>query len=259
MPGKALAGCTIVVTRPGSRASTLLVRLADEGADAVHFPTISIDPPDVPLSIDALRPDVNQCDIVIFISPNAVSYGLPVIGQAGGLSDNTRIAAVGRSTAEELARHDKPADYVPESGASSEALLDVLAAEDVAGQKILIFRGNGGRELLAETLRARGAHVRYIECYRRGLADTDPDILAKLWSGNGIDALIVSSADGLRNLHSLVNAADHDRLRATPVYVVSPAMVELCGNLGYNSIILMDSPRDDDVLSALRKQCRPGQ
>ncbi len=259
MPGDSLAGCTVVVTRPRDRADSLIRRLTDEGARVEHFPTIEITPPQNPLSAEDVQAVLEQCDIAIFISRNAASYGLPIVRAAGGWPDGVRIAAVGSGTASELATLGTKTDFVPGTGASSEALLDALASEEVAGRNIVIFRGNGGRELLAESLRARGAHVTYLECYHRGLPDSDARVLSELWAGGGIDAVIATSSEGLSNLNKLVKESDRPRLQASQVYVVSRAMVELCSDLGYNKVVLMKSPRDDDVLAALKMHCRHAQ
>lgn len=259
MPDDSLAGCTVLVTRPRDRADGLIRRLTDAGARVEHFPTIEITPPEFPLSADSVRSQLEQCDIAIFISRNAAIYGLPLVRASGGWPDGIRIAAVGSGTASELASLGSRVDFVPGTGASSEALLDALASEEVDGRNIVIFRGNGGRELLAESLRSRGAQVTYLECYRRSLPDIDAQVLSELWAGDGIDAVIAASSEGLNNLNKLVKELDKPRLQVTQVYVVSRAMVELCGDLGYNKVVLMDSPRDDDVLAALKKHCRHAQ
>jgi uroporphyrinogen-III synthase len=196
-----LAGCTIVVTRPVAQASSLMARLHSAGARAVHFPVIDIQALPEQAKSERVSTDVAHCDIAVFISRNAVIHGLPAIQQAGGLPDTAHIACVGKGTADELGKQGIQVDLLPASAANSEALLDELSDTDMAGKRVLIIRGKGGRELLADTLKSRGASVHYLECYQRCLPDSDPDILTRLWENNGIDAIVVTSSDGLKNLY----------------------------------------------------------
>jgi len=256
MQGNELAGCTIVVTRPAAQARSLMARLNDASATAVQFPVLDIQPLSEQTLSNTDRTNIALCDIAVFISRNAVIHGLPVIEQAGGLPAAARIASVGRGTADELGKRGIQVDLLPSSAANSEALLDEMASIDIAGKHVIIIRGTGGRELLADTLRSRGANVHYLECYRRCLPDSDSGILTRLWEHAGIDAIVVTSTDGLKNLHELVLPADRDRLLATRLYVVSTSMVELCADLGYNlTPVLSKSPIDDDVMAALLAHC----
>ena len=259
MQANGLAGCTVVVTRPAEQSVSLLARLTRDNVNAVSFPAIDIRPLSAQLLADSTRTAISQCDLAIFISRNAVIHGLPAIEGAGGLPAKAQIASVGRGTAAELDKHGIQVDLLPALAANSEALLDELANTDMAGKHVLVIRGKGGRELLADTLRSRGASVEYLECYQRCLPDSDPATLTRLWEHDGIDAIIVTSADGLKNLYQLVSLHDRDKLSATPLYVVSAAMVALCTDLGYKlKPVLMNSPTDDDVMAALLANCTAG-
>lgn len=256
MAARDLTGCTVVVTRPAGQAESLLKRLASAGANPIPFPVIGIqalhDTPDT-----QTQQRVRHCDLAIFISRNAVRHGLPVIEQAGGLPPGAQVAAVGKGTADELDRHGVHVDLIPASGASSEALLAVLAGNTISGKQVLIVRGVGGRELLADTLKSHGAHVNYLECYQRILPDTDARILPRLSREGHIDAIVVTSLEGLRNLEKLVPDPEKTTLRSVRLYVVSAAMVELCADLGYKlKPVLMDSPSDNDIMTALQAHCR---
>jgi uroporphyrinogen-III synthase len=257
MAARDLTGCTVVVTRPSGQAESLLKRLASAGANPIPFPVIAIQALPVHTPDAQTRQQVAGCDLAIFISRNAVRHGLPVIEQAGGLAPGVRVAAVGKGTAEELDRHGVHVDLLPSRGASSEALLAVLADDTISGKQVLIVRGVGGRELLADTLKSRGACVDYLECYQRVLPDTDAHILPRLHGEGQVDAIVVTSLEGLRNLERLVPDTEKSTLRSVRLYVVSAAMVDLCADLGYKlKPVLMDSPSDDDIMTALQMHCR---
>ena len=92
----------------------------------------------------------------------------------------------------------------------------------IAGSSAAVFRGDGGRELLGDTLRARGAAVEYVACYRRALPSADPAPLLEAWRDGRIDALTVTSSEGLRNLCTLLGADGRALLQATPLFVPHP-------------------------------------
>src|SRR4051812_22211475 len=135
-----------------------------EGGRALRFPAIEIEPR------AAARPSGNL-DMAIFISPTAVREGLKYLAPP---PRGTRIVAISRGTRRELERHGVTGALAAEDGADSEALLALPALQQLAGQRIAIFRGDGGRGLLGDTLRARGATVEYVECYRRVRPPSDP-------------------------------------------------------------------------------------
>ena len=113
---------------------------------------------------------------------------------------------------------------------------------------MVIFRGEGGRELLGETLRARGAAVEYAECYRRVRPELDPAPLLEAWAGSGLDAVTVTSSEGLRNLAEMVG-----RSRAasgcsrTPLFVPHPRIAEAARGLGVRTVIVT-GPGDEGLL-----------
>ena len=136
----------------------------------------------------------------------------------------------------------------PEGPADSEALLRLPVFEKVAGKRILIFRGIGGRELLASALRARGATVHYAECYRRTAPATDMRPLIGAWSRGEVHGVAISSGEGLKNFAGLLGDPAMDKLRATPVFVPHPRVAER--GLGIREVIEAGST-DDEVLGAL--------
>jgi uroporphyrinogen-III synthase len=128
----------------------------------------------------------------------------------------------------------------PAGQADSEALLALPEMAQLAGARVLILRGAGGRELLGETLAARGAQVEVAEVYRR----VRP---AALPPEGRIDAVCVSSGEALTNLAALLGS---ERLRRTPVFVSHPRVVAQAANLGLQRPVLA-GPGDADMLASL--------
>jgi uroporphyrinogen-III synthase len=121
---------------------------------------------------------------------------------------------------------------------------------DVTGKRILIFRGEGGRELLAGSLRARGARVDYAECYRRGRPQADPaPVLAALAAGQ-IGALTAFSGETLDNLLALLGPACPPVLFDLPLFVPHPRIAEHGRKLGFRAIQATD-PGESGLIAGL--------
>ena len=191
--------------------------------------------------------------LAVFISPNAVDYALPAILARGPWPAGLLPAAVGQGTVRALAAHGVAGCVAPRERFDSEALLELpeLAAGQVAGKRVAIFRGDGGRELLAETLRERGAEVDCVTCYRRsGPADGVKPLLTA-WRAGKLDALTVSSSEGLRYLVDLLDAEGRRYLQKTPVFVPHARIAENARALGLSNIILTDAA-DAGIVAGLR-------
>ena len=218
MPESALAGRGIVITRPAEQARQLAELIRANGGIPILFPLLAIAPLSDYTKCDAAIATLEQCDWAIFISTNAVQNGMARVMQGYGQPpDMTRFAAIGPSTASELGRFGISQVLFPQNRFDSESLLALPEMQKVAGQRIMIFRGEGGRELLAEKLKARGAEVVLAECYRRTNPQQDAGVLPGLWQNRQLHAIVVSSSEALRNLLDL--AGDAEWLRATPLYV----------------------------------------
>ena len=164
-----LAGRTIVVTRPQAQAAPLAAAISAAGGTPLVFPLLEISPAADPQPLAEAAARLAEYAVAAFVSPNAVEHALPVLLAHGTWPASLLPAAVGQGTLRALAAHGVGGCIAPTERFDSEALLALpeLAAERVAGRHIAIFRGDGGRELLADTLRERGASVDCITCYRR--------------------------------------------------------------------------------------------
>jgi len=249
-----LQGIGVLVTRPQHQAEGLCRAIRDVGGEPIPFPVLAIAQP---RDTDALQRVLAQLDryhVAIFISPNAVTRALNLIGGAAGLPAHLTLAAVGKGSARELARFGCRVDLVPPGRADSEALLQQpqLQAEQVRGRRVLIVRGEGGRELLEETLTARGAEVEYAEVYRRVRPETDPAPVLKRWARGEVNIALVTSNEGLHNLFEMVGTLARHWLRRTPLIVVSERGKILAAELGFEEQVLVaTSASDEGILDAL--------
>lgn len=248
-----LAGRTIVVTRPRAQAAPLAEAIAAAGGVPLVFPLLEILPPDHPQALADGVARLPGCALAIFISPNAADHALPFILARGPWPGGVLPAAVGQGTVRALAAHGVSGCIAPSERFDSEALLALpeLAGERVAGRRVMIFRGDGGRELLADTLRQRGAEVECLACYRRTGPSGGIEPLLQRWRAGRLDALTVSSSEGLRYLAELLDGEGRDFLMRTPVFVPHARIAENARSLGLNNIILTDAA-DAGILAGLR-------
>ena len=250
MDGSVLAGRHIVITRPLAQAVNLAEQLAAHEAMPVRFPVLEIsDVEDVrPLQDAAIRLD--SYDLVVFVSPNAVMKALAVMLKHRSWPAGLRAATLGRSSERELAAHGVQHIISPQTRFDSEALLEAPELQDMAKQRVLICRGDGGRELLGETLTARGAAVEYLTVYRRGKPKLDPAPLLALWEAGQLDAVTLTSSEGLRNMIEMVGHLGHAWLKKTPVFVPHVRIAEQAAHFGLRQII-PTGPADDGLMTGL--------
>jgi uroporphyrinogen-III synthase len=251
LPGP-LAGKTIVVTRPRAQADSLAAAITAQGGRPLIFPLLEISPAADAQPLAAAVARLADYSLAVFISPNAVDHALPAILAHGVWPAGLLPAAVGQGTVKALSAHGVAGCIAPSERFDSEALLALpeMAAERVAGRHAVIFRGDGGRELLADTLRARGAEVDCVTCYQRSGPAAGVAPLLDAWRAGRLDALTVSSSEGLRYLVDLLDAEGRSYLQKTPVFVPHARIADNARALGLSNIILTEAA-DAGILAGL--------
>lgn len=245
-PRTDLDGIVVMVTRPAHQARPLCERIESRGGRVICFPVLEIAAVEAAGPLRALIGRLGEFDIAVFVSANAVARGVPMVLAHGGWPPGTRVAAVGERTARELARFGLAVDIRPETGFDSEGLLATAALNSVAGKRIVIFRGQGGRELLAETLRQRGATVDYAEVYRRVRPAA---ALGEVLRTQPFPHLIViTSGEGLRNLLDMAQGGDRRRLLATTLVVISHRIGDTARALGFTRPPIVARQASDEAI-----------
>ncbi len=245
-----LAGRHVVVTRPAGQAAHFATALSEAGAIPVRFPVLEIRDIEDPAALLDAAIRLDSFDIAVFVSPNAIQKALAVILARRAWPASLRVVTIGKSSERELARHGIHDVISPPLRFDSEALLELPQLIDVAGKRVIIFRGDGGRELLGDTLTARGASIEYLICYRRGKPQTDPAPLLKLWEQGRLDAVTLTSSEGLRNFFDMVGRLGQAWLRKTPAFVPHARIAEQAHALGLNNVI-PTGPGDDGLMAGL--------
>ena len=237
----------IVVTRPTGPGDHLVRRLAKLGAEVAHFPVIEIQAQTI-----TLPQNLEDFDWLIVISASSVHHGASVL--AAARQAQLKIISIGPATSEALRDLGVSVDLQP-ADTSSEGILKELHKTDIAGQKFLIVRGNGGREHLATEITRQGGSVRYIEPYKRVLASSDQKLLKKTWQTHHPTVWIVTSVEGLRNLHQLVNRHHHQAMHQQTLLVLSARIASAARVLGWGEdIIISEQASNQGIVNCLKKR-----
>lgn len=249
----------VLVTRPAGQADGLC-RLAEEaGYEAVQLATIEIREPVDLAALQTLVGALESYDLAVFISINAVSRGLDYILARRDWPQHVKIATVGASSAAALQEYGLAPDLVPAHRFNSEALLALNALRDMRGKRVVILRGNGGREHLRETLLARGAVVDYVEVYRRACPEVDPQLMRALLQPGALDVVTATSNETLENLFAMAGEEGQQQLRTLPLIVASERQAQLAQELGFEQPALVAENASDAALVEALKTFAPGR
>lgn len=247
-----LQGRTIVVTRPETQAASLCHAIEQAGGRALCFPVLGIGALADPSAIERLAPRLDRFDIAFFVSPNAVEYGLDALSKTRAWPPALRVATVGKGSERALNARGFAHVIAPDGGFDSEAVLALpeFAPSAVRGRRILVLRGDGGRELLGDTLVERGAKVEYLACYRRFCPATDPERLLGPLRAHAVDGVLLSSSEGARNLAGILGEEGVQLCRDVPLFASHPRIVEQCRALGFQ-LVLEAGAGDDGSLRTI--------
>ena len=224
-----LVGRTIAVTRPPEQATKLTAAITAAGGEVISFPLLDIQGLEDLSAFHAAVTPLNQFDWAVFISSNAVQHGMPLL-QEIGIPQTLKFAAIGPTTAASLQAHGIPQVLTPTDRFDSEALLSLPELQHMQGQRVLIVRGLGGREVLAETLKQRGAEVVFGECYRRVNPQSSAQVLAQAYDEGKLHGIVITSSEALRFLLDL--AQDASWLQVTPLFVNHARIAEQAQTAG---------------------------
>lgn len=247
MADRLLQGVGVLVTRPRTQATELVNAIEQQGGRAYCFPVMEIVPFDDNV-VHKQAAELQQPDVVIFVSRNAVEFGIEY-------TDGGKIAVIGPATAKSIRAAGRVVDIQPASGYDSEHLLAEQPLQDIQGKRIRIIRGTSGRELLADELTRRGAIVEYLSVYERRLPDVGPDTLADLesrWRQGEINVVTVMSVQSLVNLVEILPAWCAAQLATT--LLVTPAgrvLKEALDRYPASRPTLASGPGADEMVQAI--------
>ncbi|REF25767.1 uroporphyrinogen-III synthase [Xenorhabdus cabanillasii] len=256
---------SILVTRPAHAGEALVNQLRAIGKTAFSAPLIAIYPgAELPLLAQKLQ-QLSAGDFVFLLSKNAVHYANEQLVQEGlSWPDKLSYYGIGKSTS--LLFHQQTGKDIlwSEQGETSEDLLQLPTLQKMENKKILLLRGNGGREVIASTLRMRGGAIDYCECYSRQPVKYRTTEFNHHWQQCGIRTIVVTSGEMLQLLYNLVTEGDNSEDGSTEssgngkawllgcrLIVVSERLANIARTLGWQEIKVAKSADNDALMQAL--------
>ena len=237
---------TVVLTRPQADSERLSETLQNEGFQTLVMPIITIEA--IPTAEQAPAPSLSDDALCIFISANAVRFGLPQLGSALARDSDLTVIAVGNKTRDTLVAEGIQAQ-VPVR-ADSEGLLAMPALSAPDSRDVVIVKGEGGRELLASELTGRGARVIEWECYRRCWPEVDVSGLIEISAGLIFQA---SSGEMVSRLSKLLAGGGQADLFQSSIIVPSDRVARLATEIGWGQVIRAEDASDDAFIRALKQ------
>ncbi|WP_233281673.1 uroporphyrinogen-III synthase [Pseudomonas tructae] len=248
----------LLLTRPAEECSALARALADQGVCSSSLPLLEIEPltllPEQMRQVQAL----DQYCAIIVVSKPAARLAVEQLKAHWPQPPEQAWFTVGAATAQILGDHGLNVSFPPQ-GDDSEALLQLSALTKALKRpqpRVLIIRGEGGRELLAERLAALGAQVDYLELYRRCLPHYPEATLARCIAGERLNGLVVSSGQGFEHLRQLAGE-DWPRLAQLPLFVPSPRVAELARASGAQNVVDCRGASATALLATLQETPAP--
>lgn len=242
----------------------LVAALERHGLRTLQFPLLDIAPTPNLDDLRAALADPSRYALVVFVSPNAVQQAFAAMPEGFRWPQDVPAAVVGPASAQALAAHGvaaptyrviRPDSHADDARQDSEALYARLDVATLSGREVLIVRGNGGREWLADRLREAGVAVRTVEAYRRSVPVPDAAAWAALREVlAGRHAWTLTSSEAARNLDSLarasLSAAEVEALHAAPCFAPHARIVEQAQSLGFRDVTLTGAG-DDRLLAGV--------
>ncbi len=254
----------VLVTRPSGRADALVTALSEAGFGVRHVPLLSVAALDPAADAaifqrgKSLLLELDRYQRVIAISVNAVHFGVDWLAQYWPQWPlGVRWYGIGAATAEALRQYDIDA-IEPGNNQNTEALLALPEFADPGNERVLILRGVGGRETLAQALRTRGAQVDYAECYRRLPPQLSPQEAVALWQPPA-DAVCLNSAETLQHFWQLLPAQAQALYRDRAVIVPSARVAALAHELGLRRVITAANAGSAATVAALQQLTKESQ
>ncbi len=246
-PGPGLAGRSVAITRPAGTAQALVRQLRAEGAMPLLLPGLSLRGlPPTPALLAAWRAAL-RAELLLFTSPAAVRHA----ARLAPLRTRATVLAVGQGTAAALRRQGVLALLVP-ARQDSEGLLELPALQELRGRQVALIGAEGGRGLLQQVLRERGARLREVHVYRRAPPRLNQRHLRSVLALSSDACVLLSSTEALQNLQALLSPPAWQALCAATAVVSSARLAAAAREAGFERIVIAASAGANELLSAAR-------
>lgn len=249
----------VLVTRPRRQALEFMQQIEKHGGTALSFPSIEIQAIELDSSLVDLLTKINSYDMLIFISANAVNYCASLLQKLNIDPQEIRpkVAVIGKATSAAATAAGFIVSIRPGHGFNSDALLALaeLQSEQLQSKQVLIVRGCGGLEQLANALIQRGAEVSFAEVYERKIPVHDGQIkrqqLSQNWAKLAISDITVTSNESLQNLYDMLENPGKNEMLNTHLIVPSQRCAQLAKQLGFQSFSVAQSACNQHMMEAI--------
>ena len=231
-----LNGLRILNTRPKKQARALSIEINKAKGVAIECPTLEIEATDKGW-VDSL-PDLNTVGYAIFISANAVHLCFNQLKSKNiSWPPNIKVIAIGKASAKALSTFNIRVDKMPDKS-DSEHLIALNILQELKKQTVLLFKGEGGRALIEESLFQRGALVISINVYKRVLPTFSPQLIASIWRDNLVDIILLTCEQSIYHIFKMFGQEAHSWLKEKPCVVISERLAKIAASFGMEKIII---------------------
>ncbi|MFT3664547.1 uroporphyrinogen-III synthase [Piscinibacter sp.] len=246
----------LLVTRPAAQAAEWVRQLRERGVDADALPLIGIFPPRDARAVQAAWRTLAAQRLVMFVSPNAAEQFFALRPDGAAWPAGTLAGSPGPGTSRTLLALGVPAEAIAEPAADapqfdSESLWRQLSSRDWRGARVLIVRGESGRDWLADALRAHGATVDFVTAYERGAPRLDAReqaVLSAARAAPRAQVWMFSSSESIAQLEALAPGADW---RGAAALATHPRIAQRAREAGFGTV-LESRPALDAVVACLQ-------
>lgn len=245
-----ISNLKVLVTRPEKQAEKLCALLNKIGMIPVKLPVLEIVASEEEVKIREILSQLHYYQWLFFVSVNAVNFTLRANNGKIPKLQGVGVIAIGQATASALRNVGINVDLMPERGFNSEAVLALPELQQLSGKSCLIVRGKGGRELLPETLKKRGAKVDSLEVYQRVQPKVDVNHVENLLDNNELDVITITSVEALINLLKIFGS-NKQLLFSIPLVVISERIGKVAKQLGFTQIVISEQPSDTALVKAI--------
>lgn len=236
MIGRDLTGLRVLNTRPHEQNIALAHQLQATHATSIYCPLLEIKASNNQWL--QLLPELNRVDIALFISANAVSFCFKMLAaQQISWPQHIKVIAIGQGTANALRQHNIYITDIP-TAPDSEHVLALSSLQQIKGQSVLLFKGEGGREVIEQRLRAQQAELVILPIYQRCLPNHVPEFINSLWHDDAVDIILLTSEQSITNLFTVFPKKAYAWLHSKPCLVLSSRLAETATLSGMKDIII---------------------
>jgi len=235
----------LISTRPYEKNMVLLKELEGTNISLLNYPLTKIEPLKDYAKFDSLLNNLKNYQHIIFISTNAVHFFVERFKSLViKLPDHIIFSSIGPTTQKALENEFNINVYCPEKTYDSKHLIKNKIFNNIQNKKVLIIRGEGGREVLKDMLEKKGSEVHYGECYIRNYVPINLNKLQNEAKSYNSIFLIISSYESAKYFLTQNNAHNWDWLQSVNIIVNHSRIKDALSLISKNIVVTNNLSKD---------------